>query len=134
MKNIPLASNINSEKKFWAWLRPKLPGHVIRIENSVGQGMPDANVCDGGREFWLELKYGHSEVLLRPHQYAWGMRRAAHGGHVFIINYCPRCDEIAIIRYPFPVEKKGKYLAIGPGAKFITIPRDRLVNIESVFV
>jgi len=49
-----------SEKVEYKWLKENVlrsPHRCDRVENLLGEGMPDVNACvKGGREFWLELK------------------------------------------------------------------------------
>ena len=62
---------------------------VCRVENGVGAGMPDINICLLGMEVWIESKIhlGSRGVLLRKEQYAWGLRRANAGGSVFVVAF-----------------------------------------------
>lgn len=103
--NVP--DNMNTpERDFYNYLRTLLPGHVHRIE-SIGSGIPDLNVCFEGKEIWIELKvFDLDIVLLRKEQYAWGMRRSAMGGNVFIL--CRHSDHIWVWKYPqIEVQKYG---------------------------
>ena len=48
-----------SEKLAWEAFRANVPfigDRVDRIENLVGSGFPDVNVCIGGVESWIEIK------------------------------------------------------------------------------
>src|SRR5690348_15084234 len=78
------------EQKFWQLLKPHIPGHVNRIENSVANGMPDVNFAYGGKETWLELKanvnwlYTEFEIVERPKglresQLIWHNQRKLYG-------------------------------------------------------
>ncbi len=71
------------EQKFWQLLKPHVPGHVVRIENSLGSGIPDVNYCYMGRECWIELKAGSK---LRTSQRIWRETRVRNGGKVFLIE------------------------------------------------
>jgi len=59
-----------------------------RIENRVGSGAPDVNVCHQGVEMWIELKEGRIgrdncvRVRIRPPQRAWATRRLNAKGNV----------------------------------------------------
>jgi len=46
------------EKDLWRLIKQKIPGHLIRIENIVGRGIPDLHACHNGKNLWLELKMG----------------------------------------------------------------------------
>lgn len=116
------------ETNFYMWLRPKLPGHVVRIENAAAVGMPDLNICRNGREIWVELKIAtiKQQVLLRKEQWAWGTVRAAHGGRVFIVALFPS-SEIHVWHFrQFP---KITAEAYGHNSKYvyITSPSDYAV-------
>jgi hypothetical protein len=51
----------------------------------TGGGVPDSNGCCEGKEFWVEYKKTKAYVVnFEPLQIAWLMRRARHGGRVFI--------------------------------------------------
>jgi hypothetical protein len=73
------------ESKFWAEIKgafAKLPQpmYMHRIENGVGRGQPDVNICAGGKEIWLELKVmkGH-QIEIRHSQMMWLRRRISMG-------------------------------------------------------
>ena len=103
------------EKKLYQWLRNLMKKHhVVRIENTVGSGMPDVNICTEGYEAWIELKIVTLRgILLRKEQYAWGVRRAKHQGRSLILSYDPQSNRIEIWIFPqVIVEKGGKYLRI----------------------
>lgn len=78
-----------NEHQFYQKFQDHMKGHGAhcqRIENTVGSGVPDINVCLLGMEAWAELKMIIPVgVLLRKEQYAWGMRRAQAGGTVVVI-------------------------------------------------
>lgn len=72
---------------------------VQRIENLVGEGVPDVHLLsrDGGTQHWLELKYkavvpvrATTQVFgadgLRPDQVAWLWGRGMAGGSVWILS------------------------------------------------
>jgi hypothetical protein len=80
---------ITPEQSLYQWMQRGLPKSIDchRIENCAGSGMPDVNMCYEGFEIWVELKVlPLNMILLRPAQYAWGMRRGTAGGSVFIVN------------------------------------------------
>ena len=77
------------EKNLWALVRDNLLDfHLQRIETGLtGSGVPDVNGCKKGQEFWIELKEIHSgnSLTLRPMQVSWLVKRAQHGGQVFVL-------------------------------------------------
>jgi hypothetical protein len=77
----------NTEKLFWQWLHENLPGHHQRIENAIDRGTPDANICYGGKDIWLELKCApFSNVQMSSEQRVWAMRRVINGGNVILLS------------------------------------------------
>ena len=68
--------------------------HVISIENAVGVGTPDLNVCIGGYEIWIELKHfkewpkrkttninlGSKNKASWQREMVWMQERIKHGG------------------------------------------------------
>ena len=122
------------EKRFYAtihgWLKKAM---LQRIENTTSSGVPDVYVCLGERSVWLELKVGDSytEVFLRKEQYAWGMRHASFGGVTLVVAFLPP-EDIVYWRYPFSVEKRGKYLV--PHIRTMhLIPHDRESFLRAVY-
>ena len=86
------------EQKFYYLIKDHIPGHVNRIENSTGVGIPDVNFCFDGLETWLELKaninllVAEQEVIdipfgtkkLRDSQIIWHGQRTKAGGRVLV--------------------------------------------------
>lgn len=67
--------------------RERLPTiHWQTIETGlVGRGVPDANGCLNGVEFWIEYKRADAwAVPLMPEQVAWLLRRTRAGGRTFV--------------------------------------------------
>jgi hypothetical protein len=62
------------------------PWHWTPIETAMtGAGVPDANCCWQGHEFWVEYKFTAGwAVTLRPEQVGWLLRRSRAGGNSFI--------------------------------------------------
>lgn len=60
--------------------------HWQSIETALtGSGVPDANGCARGREFWVEFKITHGWAIdLAPFQVAWLARRTRAGGRTFV--------------------------------------------------
>ena len=60
--------------------------HWQAIETgSTGRGVPDANGCFDGVEFWVECKKCDGNTLqIEPEQVAWHMRRWRAGGNTYI--------------------------------------------------
>jgi hypothetical protein len=103
---------MKEEQAFSAWLRTKLPGHVVRIENTIGAGIPDISYCSKQTgDVWIETKIvRNGQVKLEKEQYAWGMRRTLCGGKVFVVAL--DADIVEVYRFPFAIVQSGKYLAI----------------------
>lgn len=109
--------NTGNEVKFSAWLRERLPGHVIRIENTIGAGIPDINWCNpDGVEVWIETKIWRNGVKLEKEQYAWGMRRERNNGKVRVV--CLKENTILVYFFPFIVKQAGKYVSIVSNANY----------------
>lgn len=115
--------NITSEKQFSAWLMRHINKiqhcHAVRVENSVGNGIPDINCCVNGRDVWIETKIGCETILLRPEQHAWMTRRAVAGGSAFIVSFCMIHDQVAVRRVPVAVVPHGKYLSVASGYDYM---------------
>lgn len=60
--------------------------HWTPIETALtGSGVPDANSCYNGIEFWVEYKSTSGwSVVIRPEQVGWLYRRARAGGRCFV--------------------------------------------------
>ena len=83
----------------------KVPLHYVRVENASGVGTPDANLCWGGKEIWLEgkhlkelpvrdstpVRFGAKNDVRLVHQGNWMSERAETGGRCFI---WVRVDEV----------------------------------------
>lgn len=94
---------MKDEQKFYQFLRKKLSGADLqRIETTTGSGVPDVNAICRSVETWLELKVVLPRgILLRPEQYAWGMRRAKHGGKCMVLAWDKDNDIVLIHLFPF---------------------------------
>lgn len=67
--------------------RKHLPAiHWVSIESSLtGAGIPDANGCWAGSEFWIEYKQcSANAVAIAPFQVAFAERRARAGGWTYL--------------------------------------------------
>ena len=75
------------EVKFWQQVRPYLSGHVTRIENAAGNGMPDVHVMDLGVEVWIELKIAkdNGTVTVRKEQRVWMMYHRMNKGRCYVL-------------------------------------------------
>ena len=75
-----------TESDFWLQVKARLPGHLVRIENTAGVGTPDVNACWQGKEAWIELKVakGHY-IYFRAAQVVFMTRRAVENGRVFVL-------------------------------------------------
>lgn len=69
--------------------------HWAPIESwGTGIGIPDANCCLDGIEFWVEFKKATAnKVNISPGQVAWHERRARAGGRTFIAIRRQRDDD-----------------------------------------
>lgn len=93
------------EARFWVTVRRHLPGHVIRVENCIGNGTPDVNVCYEKQEAWIELKIKENGIYkIRKEQHVWGCLRARSGGRVFVLGFDPKTAHVHLHQYPFEVE------------------------------
>ena len=102
-----------NEVQFSAWLRGKLPGHVMRVENTADPGTPDIMWSEVGRTIWIETKIlVRGNALLRPAQYAWGMRHAACQGNSQVVALDTQEDKVHVWRFPFAIMPVHKYLAV----------------------
>jgi len=74
------------ESNLWQQIKRNVPGHLIRIENLVGAGVPDVNACYQGSEVWIELKVAKGHwVHFRTSQIAWFAKRLPHLGNVKVV-------------------------------------------------
>ena len=95
------------ESKFWDRLQPRLKPDffVQRIENLVGEGVPDVFLTrrENGRMCWLELKSREKFPVrattkvfgddgLRPSQIAWIHGRAVAGAPIYILAVCDKVE------------------------------------------
>jgi hypothetical protein len=119
------------EKKFWELLRPKLKGHVTRVENAASNGMPDVNVVHNGVEFWLELKADEGPVLVRKEQRVWGLKHSMSGGIVYVVALDFSLDLINVFRYPLDTVKhddKYQQITSPPIASFKKMESQELIE------
>lgn len=83
---------IKPERKLYLDLRKSLEKHrknvhIVRIENLVGQGVPDTHITYFATSFWLELKVSDAKKPpLSKYQIAWHMQHADAGGHSWILQ------------------------------------------------
>lgn len=69
-----------SEKELWQLIKRNVPGHLIRIENLVGAGVPDLHLTHKGKTVWLELKIGKgNNVQFQNSQIAFFAEAKKHG-------------------------------------------------------
>ncbi len=66
--------------------------HWQRIENVVGTGVPDINLCLNGKDHWVESKWNPSKRYgkrfshpLTAQQCAWLLKRTSCGGSAWIL-------------------------------------------------
>lgn len=78
------------EVVFWNWMKPKLVGHAMRVENILERGTPDVNWAANGKEIWMELKVDDGKgTLLRKEQWVWMVLRMRQGIDVLIVSKRP---------------------------------------------
>lgn len=86
----------SAEQSLWDWLYKAFRKlHDIdwqRVENAVGSGTPDVEVCFRSVSFWIELKIAEPyktkdafKVKFRPLQVPWLTRRTNRGGRAFVL-------------------------------------------------
>lgn len=87
---------LGSEASAWSTLRVHFAEagcDIQRFEDKLTPGIPDANICYRGREFWLEGKFLRAypkreaslvKVGLRDRQVLWAKKRDAAGGQCFV--------------------------------------------------
>ena len=75
------------ESKFWKQVKENLSDiHWTRLENRIGQGIPDCYGISAGISVWLELKVIRSnKIVLSPFQKSWNFSHSLQGGRSFII-------------------------------------------------
>tara|TARA_R110002020_G_scaffold71042_1_gene183940 strand:+ start:2167 stop:2559 length:393 start_codon:yes stop_codon:yes gene_type:complete len=104
-----------NESKLWQRInliqKTKKRWHLMRIESSTINGIPDVNACIEDCEFWLELKANEAKNCgLSKYQINWHLKRQRAGGKCFILNQRAslRVLELLQIRepgIPFPVSR-----------------------------
>ena len=126
------------EKDFWNRIANKVPGHVQRIETTIGCGIPDVNACYLGIEAWIELKIVDPVIgiLVRTAQWSWHNRRMFHGGSKKCILLAHDIASDRIIYIPFglmkiiPYGNVGKYVQVDlVQSGHITVKFDDLNNV-----
>jgi hypothetical protein len=75
----------------------------LSVETAMTEGgVPDANGCVDGKEFWVEFKATRAwAVRVRPAQVGWIERRLRHGGRVFVAvrrQHASGSDELWLIQ------------------------------------
>ena len=91
------------------------------IESPITGGVPDANGCFNGDEFWIEMKATHTaQIRFRPLQPAWLNRRARMGGNVWIAvwhtpTFRPEISNLLLIHGYWAPEVKSHGMRIDSG-------------------
>jgi hypothetical protein len=116
------------ETVFWEEIRDNIKNvHFQRIENLIGQGIPDVNCCTQGCEFWLELKVGDGRFPdLSKYQIAWHYRRYIVGGKSFILQKSLRRGRLELF-------EGGQVSDIVNALPVLVCPLPVSQNISSVF-
>lgn len=81
------------------YLKKKIPGRVVRVENSLpGEaGTPDIWFATAEMEGWIESKIHRSGVtLLRREQYAWHVASSLYGAKCFTVSLDPLTDILRV--------------------------------------
>ena len=75
------------ESKFWKQVKENLSDiHWTRLENRIGQGIPDCYGISAGISVWVELKVIRSnKIVLSPFQKSWNFSHSLQGGRNFIM-------------------------------------------------
>lgn len=74
---------------FISWFKKFYPtDHIQAIESeATGAGIPDLNLCKGGKEIWVELKSGPlTKSSIKPGQFIWHIKRNQAGGTTWIVQ------------------------------------------------
>ncbi len=99
-----------NESAFNSWLRDRLPGMSVRIENAIGSGLPDIALFYEGQTYWIESKVGKNP-LLRPYQFTMHLRMWSHGG-VNVLIFLLDGDTMRVYRAPYKAHMHQKYYLI----------------------
>ena len=76
-------------KNFVKWFKDLYPnGHIQNIESeATAAGIPDINICKGGKDIWVELKSGSlTKASIKPGQFVWHIKRNQAGGTTWIVQ------------------------------------------------
>ena len=78
---------LKPEAKLWKLVKENLSDiHWTRIENRVGQGIPDCYGIKDGISIWVELKVIYNnKIKLSPFQKSWHFTHSLKGGRSFIL-------------------------------------------------
>jgi hypothetical protein len=78
---------VKPESKFWKQVKENLTDiHWTRLENRIGQGIPDCYGISAGISVWVELKVIRSnKIVLSPFQKSWNFSHSLQGGRNFIM-------------------------------------------------
>ena len=74
---------------FVKWFKQLYPkDHICQIESRMTcNGIPDTNLCKGGKEIWVELKEGDLNTSsIKAGQYIWHIKRNQAGGTTWIVQ------------------------------------------------
>jgi|TARA_R110001592_G_scaffold347541_1_gene641131 hypothetical protein len=78
---------VKPESKFWKQVKENLNDiNWTRLENRIGQGVPDVYGIKDGTSIWIELKVITSNrIKLSPFQKSWNFSHSLQGGRNFIM-------------------------------------------------
>ena len=92
------------EQRIWRYLQDKIPGHIVRIESSTENGIPDVNGCYKGFHYWLEIKNEENGVVkIRKEQHVFAFRRHKEEGTTYLLSKCQMMGTIKLWKYPYEV-------------------------------
>jgi hypothetical protein len=108
------------ETSFWKLIRDHVPGEKDRVENMVGEGMPDVSIAWNGHDYWIELKVSDNKIKLADpahlcldSQLIWHTRRGRQGTIILVMVKYESC--IMIYKW----KKYAVYAHVG------TVPNDK---------
>ena len=82
-----------TEKTLSTILKQNLPKKTFfqRIENRVGEGIPDTFICMDGYNFFIELKIiKNNRIILQKSQIAWNIKYSRCNGVSFFLASSPK--------------------------------------------
>lgn len=105
------------EQSLWQLIKPYIPGHVERVENTSSTGTPDVMWCWDGKVRWLELKVSKAPDVadFRPSQKVWHLKHTSEGGRVFALFRCG--DTLLLYKVCLKSRTETQYAEVWKGTK-----------------